>query len=350
MSNASIRVFPDQEMMAADMAEALYAALPESTVIQGCELSAPNGQVIVSPGRLIIKGRLAVVVENLTIENPSVSSVSTGHVCAICNLTRYDPSNNVVPVTIEIVLDANDAYNTLVSNEEFYVNRDTDGNITEDRFNSSNGTAFIELATVTVTPGVGVTSLTPTKFGEHARHSIDYIRDVKKEVETEITTLDTKVNNHKSLADSRFNYTEARVYSSSKFYIHNVMIPHCSIAAGATQSFTANCTYGAVNTYQNGRVVTTQTYSNTNYIEHTDANGVRTTFKRFAQYGPQFLRPIGIVSAGIYNASSGGANRDYCYFTGWNYSTDNCTAIIHNSGKNTAVVDVSLRMLYAQTE
>lgn len=348
MSNASIRIFPDQEMMAADMAEALYAALPESTVIQGCELSAPNGQVIVSPGRLIIKGRLAVVESSLTLDNPSVNSVSNGHVCAICNLTRYDPANNLFPFTIEVVIDQD--YEDLVSLEEDKVNRDSEGNIIEDTFNSANGTAIIDLARVVITPGVGITSLTPTKYGAHARHSIDYIRDVKKEIETEVTTLDTKVNSHKSLADSRFTYTEARVYSSSKFYIYNVTIPHCSISAGATQAFTANCVYGAVNTYQNGRVVTTQTYSNTNYVERTDANGVRTTFRRFAQYGPQFLRPIGIVSAGIYNASSGGANRDYCYFTGWNYTTDQCTAIIHNSGNATAVVDVVLRMLYAQTE
>lgn len=348
MSNASIRIFPDKEMMAADMAEALYAALPESTVIQGCELSAPNGQVIVSPGRLIIKGRLAVVEQNLTLENPSVSAATAGHVCAICNLTRYDPENDLYPFTIEVVV--NQDYEDLVSQEEDRVNRDTDGNIIEDTFNSANGIAIIDLATVTITPGVGITSLTPTKFGAHSRHSIDYIRDVKKEVETEVTALDTKVNTHKSLADSRFAYTEARVYSSSKFYIYNITIPHCSINAGATSSFQANCTYGAVNEYKNGKIVTTQTYTNTTYTEHTDSNSVRNTFRRFADYGPQFLRPIGIVSAGIYNATSGGQNREKCYFTGWNYATDTCTAIIHNSGTATAVVDVVLRMLYAQTE
>lgn len=374
MSNASIRIFPDKEMMAADMAEALYAALPESTVIQGCELSAPNGQVIVSPGRMIIKGRLIVVgPENLTIENPSVSAVSTGHVCAICNLTRNDPENDIVPATIEIVLDANEAYNNLISNEESSVNRDANGNIIEDRFNSSNGTAFIELATVTVSPGVGVTSLTPTKYGSHARHSIDYINEKDAALLTHITATDATVSRNKEIADAKATYLAKKSWSNSKFKIYNVTIPHFVVNAGATVKQSAPSTYGVVNTWSNGTIKsqfydwragtkygpynTKRTYdytpsgNPTDYSDNIlDEYGLRKRIHSFENYGVVTLRPIGIVAASISNAKVGGKNYASCYFTQWSYSTDACEATVHNSGKDQAIVDVTLRILYAEAE
>lgn len=92
MAEASIdiRVFPNKELTSVDMAEALDAAIMNTGVIQGCEVTLINGVLNIGSGRLIVKGRLGVVTGG-TIPNPT--NLTTRQNCwliAVCDLSNSE--------------------------------------------------------------------------------------------------------------------------------------------------------------------------------------------------------------------------------------------------------------------
>ncbi len=89
---AEIKVFPGKEMKALDMAEALEGAfVTYYCILQGCEVSLNNGKLNVTSGSIIIKGRVAAVTGGEIDEYPSVSSTSTLHLLAVCDLAADTP-------------------------------------------------------------------------------------------------------------------------------------------------------------------------------------------------------------------------------------------------------------------
>lgn len=358
--NASIKIYPDAEMLAADMAEVLRAALMDSYVIQGCELSVTGGTVAITSGRIVIKGRLAEVTGG-NIEVPSVEGDDDGYICAVCNL-----SSTSSPFTLQVLTDAD--YKTIKRTEQNYVNP-TSGN---DTFNVSGGVAALLLGTVRIIAGVGATNLTISTEGKPNRNNRTYLEAVRDLLQADIDAKQTSITYNRGLSDARATYLAKKSWSNSKFKIYNVTIPHFVVNAGATVKQSAPSTYGVVNTWGNGAIQSqfydwyggvksafptkhvydyTPSGANPKYSDNkVDSYGLRLNIHEFDIYGVVTLRPIGIVAASISNAKVGGKNYANCYFTQWSYSTDTCEATVHNSGKEQAIVDVTLRILYAQAE
>lgn len=358
--NASIKIYPDAEMLAADMAEVLRAALMDSYVIQGCELSVTGGTVAITSGRIVIKGRLAEVTGG-NIEVPSVEGDDDGYICAVCNL-----SSTSSPFTLQVLPAAD--YNTIKRTEQNYVNP-TSGN---DTFNVSGGVAALLLGTVRIIAGVGATNLAIADEGKPNRNNKTYLEAARDLLQADIDAKQTSITYNRGLSDARATYLAKKSWSNSKFKIYNVTIPHFVINAGATVKQSAPSTYGVVNTWGNGTIQSqfydwyggvksafptkhaydyTPSGANPKYSDNkVDSYGLRLNIHEFDIYGVVTLRPIGIVAASISNAKAGGKNYANCYFTQWSYSTDTCEATVHNSGKEQAIVDVTLRILYAQAE
>ncbi len=341
--NAEIRVYPGMEMMAVDMAEVLHAALPESCVIQGCSLTLNGGSVHVASGRISIKGRLAYVEEG-DVDAYTVSTTEQAHLCAICDLGL--PTN---PFQIRIL--SNSEYNSMYQSQQSAV-RDKDGDV----FNTSDdGIALLKMATVTISPGVGVSKITTIAAGK-PRHSKNYIDEGDAKVQKNVDNLNSKETTHyKSLTAWR-DHLLKRTHSKSKFKTWNIDIPHCVINAGQTKMFSSDILYGHVNTYSNGKFDRKNIYKNTKYVEKKDESHVRTSIKSFDSYGPQFLTPIGIVGIQVTNSDNGGKNRQRVRLLGWGFGSETCNVTLAMDEDTAdkkypqAIVDVQLKIQYVQEE
>lgn len=60
MNLADGRIYPTKEMKAIDMAEVVRAAVAEDGVLQGCRFHIDGEKLLMSPGRILIRGRLGV--------------------------------------------------------------------------------------------------------------------------------------------------------------------------------------------------------------------------------------------------------------------------------------------------
>lgn len=340
--NAEIRIYPDKEMYAVDMAELMHASIPESGVLQGCALEFTGGNVTIKPGRLVIKGRLAVVVAEGIIE-PSelVESTFTGHICAVCNLS----DQNEEYVKLQIIPQG--SYESMVQLANSYETGDHG-----DTFNAANGIALLELGTITMTPSGLTGPLTLTEAGTAPKNIRTFVNAVKTALQSTITALTTRVTKLESVDKSITSYINGRAHASSKFKLWNVDYPHATIAAGKSVTITFKTSdYGLVGTWSNNKLTWSNSYKNTTYKETKDANGYRTSFRTFSAFGPQFLEPIAISGVIVRNAASGGKNADDCAVQGWRFTGEDIKITVHNfNTKEAAVVSVLVRMLYVQTE
>lgn len=352
--NAEIRIYPDKEMYAVDMAELMHAAIPESGVLQGCALEFIGGNVTIQPGRLVIKGRLAVVVSAGVIE-PSelVSNDQTGHICAICNLS----DQNEEYVKLQILPDQ--AYDDMVLAAQGY-ETGTHG----DTFNAANGVAILELGTITMTSSGLVGPLTLTEAGEKPKNTKSFIEKVRDALQTTITSLTSKVTKLESVAymnegnGSIYRHFNARAHSSEKFKLWNVTYHNVSIAANSRKTVTfPHSDYGWTWNTSSSKWTNSYKKIKEKYTATRDNNYYRTSIKTFDRYGYQFLEPIGIVSVIVTNGTSGGKNSDDCAPTAWRFSLPTATSdgdiridIRNFNTKEAAVVNVTVRILYVQTE
>lgn len=355
--NAEIRIYPDKEMYAVDMAELMHAAIPESGVLQGCALEFTGGNVTIQPGRLVIKGRLAVVVTAGIIE-PSelVTTSQTGHICAICNLS----DQNEEYVKLQILPDQ--AYDDMVLATQGY-----ETGAHGDTFNAANGVAFLELGTITMTSSGLVGPLTLTEAGEKPKNIRTFIDGVKTTLQNSITSLSSKITKLESVAfmnsgeGSIYKHFNARAHSSDKFMLWNMTYPNVAIAANSKKTVEfPHSDYGWASSVSGGSVKWSNSYKKIKktYTQTKDANYYRTSIKTFDEYGYQFLKPIGIVSVQIGTATTGGKNYDDCAPIAWRFqgsTATNPTGLVkvdvrNFNTKEAAVVNVTVRMLYVQTE
>lgn len=155
--NADIRIYPDKELKAVDMAVILDALEVADGAIQGCEVSLSSGVLSISDGRILLKGRLGVVTAS-TIELPTLASAATCHLLAVCDLAIDPP--------FYIALFSAEEYETLVERVE-----------TVTDFNGLNGVAFVELGTADVDPNTSaVTSWTANDTARASRVMDSYIQ------------------------------------------------------------------------------------------------------------------------------------------------------------------------------
>lgn len=145
--NADIRIYPDKEMKAVDMAVILDALEVADGVIQGCEVSLTSGALSISDGRILIKGRLGVVTAG-TIEIPTLAASATCRLLAVCDLAIDSPF-----------------YISLFSAEEYAALVERANSVID--FNGTNGVAFVELGTAEVDASTG----TVTSWSANAKAS-----------------------------------------------------------------------------------------------------------------------------------------------------------------------------------
>lgn len=137
--NADIRIYPDKELKAVDMAVMLDALSVTDGVIQGCDVTLTSGHLHIEDGRILIKGRLGVVTAG-DIEIPTLAASATCRLLAVCDLAIDSPFYlSLFPAT---------EYDALVERCEA---------ITD--FNAMNGVAFIELGQAEVDASTGTVTL-----------------------------------------------------------------------------------------------------------------------------------------------------------------------------------------------
>lgn len=155
-----IRIFPQKEMFAVDMAEVFDASMPHSGIIQGCDITfnSDAGVLTISVGYIMIRGRLCIVTEGGNVVAPLVSGTAdvTCYLVATCNLSTATPFN------IELVTPAT---------YEEYQQRKTDS---AETFNSQDGFDFVLLGTAVVNPASSkITGWTPSLAG-NAKALMEY--------------------------------------------------------------------------------------------------------------------------------------------------------------------------------
>lgn len=144
-----IRIFPQKEMFAVDMAEILDTAVVYSGIIQGCNITFDStaGTLSIATGRILIRGRLCIITDSGELTTPVVSGNDnvTCYLVAACNLS------SVTPFSVEIITPAT---------YEEYQQRKADS---ADTFNSQDGFDFVILGTAIVNPASNkITTWTPS--------------------------------------------------------------------------------------------------------------------------------------------------------------------------------------------
>ena len=155
-----LRIFPNKELFAVDMAEIVNTSVPLSGIIQGCAITLNDvtGTLSIETGRILINGRLGVITEGGTLAAPTVEGSTNVqcHVVAVCNL-----SSTLAPFTIEIVNQA--------TYEEYVQRRES----TRDVFNVQDGFSYHYLGSVMVNPTSGkIETWTPSANAD-AKKKID---------------------------------------------------------------------------------------------------------------------------------------------------------------------------------
>lgn len=155
-----LRIFPNKELFAVDMAEIVNTSVPLSGIIQGCAITLNDitGTLSIETGRILINGRLGVITEGGTLAAPTVEGSTSVkcHVVAVCNL-----SSTLSPFTIEIVNQA--------TYEEYVQQK----NATRDVFNVQDGFSYHYLGSVMVNPASGKIETWTPHANANAKKKID---------------------------------------------------------------------------------------------------------------------------------------------------------------------------------
>lgn len=370
--NATIKIYPDREMLALDMAEALDAATIRSGIIQGCTFNTQSGSLNVSDGRLMIKGRLAVVTQG-TIETPEVATTSSMFVCAICDLTQNgsdEGGEQLEPITLEIL--TQNQYDNIANN------------LDAEDFNASNGRWIVKLGTVTVAPDGTVSNwkavaeaATPAKVNNKS-----YVDDGDAKVQKNLNAQKKVEYDDTQVLEAWRKHLLKRVHDDGKFKTWSFTYPHCTIKAGETKAFTIPViTYGEVYAYSNGKVTHANKYGEDaskskykdvyyDYLEYGSTTKkiktkARESVHNLATQGPSAMHPIGIAEVSLVNSENGGKNRFRCRILGWSFSSTrafvtlymdpdvtikNGNTELYKAEYKQAIVDINVKILYVQEE
>lgn len=175
--NADIRVYPDKEMKAIDMAEIVDSVQLSNGIIQGCGVSIIQNALHINDGRILIHGRLGVVTAG-NIELPELEATATCYLAAVCDLAIQNPF-----------------YIALLTGADKSALDQKKSQITN--FNAGNGVDYVILGTATVNP---VTHVVSNWTAQNAT-AVSNKTEVNK-LKTDITSLKSTVTSHTSTLSS----------------------------------------------------------------------------------------------------------------------------------------------------
>lgn len=341
--NASIRVYPAAELKALDFAELMCAALIQDGVIQGCVLSRTNNEVHITSGRLVIKGRLAVVEEG-DVERPELTTTQTCGVYAICDLQAEEP--------FQIKILTSSEYEAIAARQ---------AQTTADDFNVDNSVWTLKLASVTVNPSEGVTSMSRTDAGLNIRKNNSYVSNMQTELDSDISTLTTNLTTQTNKISSVLTYSKKRGHSSSKFKTKVYTLDGVTIPAKSSSAFYVPNKYNGAIQIGSGSGTITPTEDNYIYMKpngdivlETYASELPVTIMD-DQYGvptavDTTLETFGFTGVTITGASSGAANAASCVLQSFGFSGNRAYIKIRNEASSQAKLKVSLRLIFVQAE
>ena len=185
--NADIRVYPDKEMKAIDMAEIVDSVQLENGIIQGCGVSIIQNALHINDGRILIHGRLGVVTAG-NIELPELEATATCYLAAVCDLAIQNPF-----------------YIALLTGADKSALDQKKSQITD--FNAGNGVDYVVLGTATVNPTTTVVTnwtaqnATPVS----SKTTVDALKSDVASLESTVTSHTTTINGHTSTLTSHTN-------------------------------------------------------------------------------------------------------------------------------------------------
>lgn len=326
MANVStdIRVFPAKEMLAADMAYVVDAAMLGSSVVHGCGVTYPDGVLTIADGRILIKGRLGYVAGG-TIPLPADSG--TYHLLAVCDL--------LAPTPFSV---------GLYSDSEKYALDDRVDDIADDAFNASNGVRYLELGTAVVDAVQGiVTSYTAADAGS--------VHDNRAQLAALTSRIDNTLGDHQS----HLRWLDNRRWKANKLVRDTIRYPSLSIPANSRGRAVVNIAYGAryTATASGGAIsVHEQAGTDSGFVPSTpDEYGRNTSLD-------QNHKVLAITGITITNADvGGGVNYSKCALAGFNRTSVATDAQHHtayidviNTASSAALIDIDVHVLYALNE
>lgn len=169
--NADIRVYPDKEMKAIDMAEIVDSVQLENGIIQGCGVSIIQDALHIDDGRILIRGRLGVVTAG-NVELPELEATTTCYLTAVCDLAIQNPF--YIALLTGADKSALDQKKSQIPN-----------------FNVGNGVDYVILGTATVNPTTHVVS----NWTPQNATAVSNTTEVNK-LKTDITSLQSTVTSH----------------------------------------------------------------------------------------------------------------------------------------------------------
>lgn len=175
--NADIRVYPDKEMKAIDMAEIVDSVQLANGIIQGCGVSIVQNALHIDDGRILINGRLGVVTAG-NIELPELEATTTCYLTAVCDLAIQNPF-----------------YIALLTGADKSALDQKKSQITN--FNAGNGVDYVILGTVSVNPTTQVVS----NWTPQNATAVSNTTEVNK-LKSDITSLRSTVTSHTSTLNS----------------------------------------------------------------------------------------------------------------------------------------------------
>lgn len=175
--NADIRVYPDKEMKAIDMAEIVGSVQLVNGIIQGCGVSIVQNALHINDGRILINGRLGVVTAG-NIELPELEATTTCYLAAVCDLAVQNPF-----------------YIALLTGADKSALDQKKSQIPD--FNAANGVDYVILGTASVNPTTHVVSNWTPQNATAVSNKTE-VNTLKRDV----ASMNTTVSSHTSTLSS----------------------------------------------------------------------------------------------------------------------------------------------------
>lgn len=357
--NGLAKIYPAKEMLAVDMAELMKAALMFNGVLHGCRISIYNNRLRMTPGRIVIFGRLGAFEANtgesyLYFDAPSVSGKTKFIICAISDLN--DVSN---PFYISLL--GPSAYSSLVAE----VNSGPD----DENYNISGGKRYIRLGEVYY-DGSGV----PSSLNVTAK---DYPSGQVRSNATVLQEQRASTNEKDATYMAWIRYLNKAKHHRSFFATKTVTLDGVNIPANTSGLFVYQKAYNAdVLVMSDSGVIPSSTVPHTYFwkrwaykgtgvggaseekpwaADGTGAtpvapsqaydNGVPVNVNTDDSYKTWF----GVLGIQVENATSGGSGSANCVIQGYyQYDSNHIAVRVRNTGSSTATVKIAVRSLYIQ--
>ena len=355
------KIYPAKELKAVDMAELMKAALMFNGVLHGCKIEVVSNRLRMSPGRIVIFGRLAEFAPSsgesyLYFDAPSVSARTKFVICAISDLNNSSNS-------FYISLLGPSAYSSLVA--------EVSGDPTDENYNTVGGKRFVRLGEVyydsSGTPSSLNVSATDFPGGQPRSNNVvlqDYraslndkdatymawIRYLNKArhhrgfFKTKTVTIDGVVipANTSGLFVFRKDYTaNVGVLDENGGVIPIPVVPttlfwkKSAYKNNGTGDANDGKSWAVDSPGQQSQIIPARTYDHGAPVNINEEDSYKIWF--------------GVLGVQIDNATSGGAGGANCVLQGfYQYDANHIAVRVRNTGSAAATVKIAVRSLYIQ--